>query len=528
MSNVIDNITLIKLLGKGSFGEVYLSTKKGKNEYFATKKISRAQADQPSVRKYFENEIRLLNTLKHPNIVKFEEIKATKDYYYIVMEYINGGSLSDCLKKYKDRTGKPFPEVIVQYLMRQIVDAIKYIHGLKIIHRDLKLDNIMVSFSNDMDKNNLNMMNAQVKIIDFGLAIHLTKNSMAFSALGSPMNMDPTILRKFSKKGGNLNQLGYDSKADIWSLGTLCYEMLIGEAVFNAESMNDLVKKVENGSYTVPTSLSKEVVSFLNGMLQYDGNYRLSSEELSRHPFLTKRINEFTRIDINKVSKKIDNKGLNINVKQNKTIWAIFNEEDEKKLLNIKGKNDLPAPLGPIPEEYPEQRSKRSYTEKNMQRFPVKPDDGVNRNYQKANTQYQYPTFHSVNQQNIYGQNMGPNIGGINQFQRMPPAFSGMAPMPAIPPLPGIPSMQMPGMAPMPGVPQMPNYSTPPRMNFPTFSPMVQNNSYSYGGGIYSPNNSGMPPMYGTVGIGTNPNVMNQYAPLNNDEDMKEDVCIIM
>ena len=215
----IEDITLLKCLGKGSFGEVYLSTKRGKREYFATKKMDRKQADQPSVRKYFENEIRILKSLNHPNIVKLEELKQTKDYYYIVMEYINGGSLTDCLKKYKNKYGKAFPENIVQYLMRQIVDAIKFLHDRKIIHRDLKLDNIMVSFDNENDKNNLNMMRGKVKIIDFGFAINM-KGNLAFSALGSPINMDPIILKKFNSKGGA--QLGYDEKADIWSLGTVC------------------------------------------------------------------------------------------------------------------------------------------------------------------------------------------------------------------------------------------------------------------------------------------------------------------
>ena len=335
MNTQIDDLTLIKCLGKGSFGEVYLSSKRGRQGYFATKKISRAKADQPSLRKYFTNEIEILNSLNHQNIVKLEEVKKKDDYYYIVMEYINGGSLTDCLKNYQQRYGRAFPEEIVQYLMRQIVDAIKYIHNMKIIHRDLKLDNIMVNFYNEYDKNNLNMMKSTIKIIDFGFAIHLNKNSLAFSALGSPINMDPIILRKFSNKGKDINQLGYDAKADIWSLGTICYEMLIGKAVFNAETMNELVKKVENGSYNVPTSVSSELVSFLNGMLQYEGQCRLSADELSKHPFLTKNVNEFTKINTKKVSKKIDEKGLNINVKQNQTIWSIFNKDDEEKLIRL-------------------------------------------------------------------------------------------------------------------------------------------------------------------------------------------------
>ena len=246
--------------------------KKGKKEYYATKKIDRKTADKPGLKKYLDNEIHILEQLNHPNIVKLEGVKRSASHYYIIMEYINGGGLSDCLKKYMKIHGKAFSEEIVQYLMRQIIEGIHYLHSKKIIHRDLKLDNIMVNFGSENDKEHLNMMKAKIKIIDFGFATKLAeeKNSLTYSAVGSPINMDPIILRKFSKKKDiNLN-IGYDEKADIWSIGTVCYELLIGKAVFSAKTMNDLVEQVEKGSYQIPKSVSKEVVSFLNGMLQYD------------------------------------------------------------------------------------------------------------------------------------------------------------------------------------------------------------------------------------------------------------------
>ena len=96
----IDNIILEKYLAGGSFGEVYLSTIIGKKGYFATKRIDRLTIDQPNTIKYFQTELALLKRLNHPNIVKFEDFKATKDNYYIVMEYINGKDLSKYLKEY--------------------------------------------------------------------------------------------------------------------------------------------------------------------------------------------------------------------------------------------------------------------------------------------------------------------------------------------------------------------------------------------------------------------------------------------
>ena len=341
---IVDNLTLEKCLGKGSFGEVYLTTKKGSNEKFATKKLEREQIEKSEAMKYLKNEIIILQNLKHPNIVRFEDVKKTKKHFYIVMEYCNGGELSKALEKYQEKYRRPFSEEIVQHLMRQIIGAFKYIHGLKIIHRDIKLDNILLNFESEEDKANLNMMKANCKIIDFGFACRISKSGLQYSTLGSPINMDPIILKKLNSTGRKARQLGYDQKADIWSLGTICYEMLIGKSAFDAEDMEELVSKIENGTYSVPTNLSKEVISFLNAMLQYDSHDRLNSLELSRHVFLTRNVKDFHPIDMKKVSKKVDSKGLNINVKRNKSIWAIFNAEDEEKLTKIKG-NQLDQPI---------------------------------------------------------------------------------------------------------------------------------------------------------------------------------------
>jgi serine/threonine protein kinase len=140
--------------------------------------------------------------------------------------------------------------------------------------------------------------------------------------------MDPGILRKLNKMENSRNY-GYDQKADIWSLGTICYEMLIGKCTFDAESMRELLSKVEAGNYFLPTSLSKEAVSFLNGMLQYDLKKRLSAEQLYNHKFLKKPYSELTRIDVKEASKKIIGSKIKINSKQNQSIWAIFETEEE-------------------------------------------------------------------------------------------------------------------------------------------------------------------------------------------------------
>ena len=335
---IVDNFILEKPIGSGSFGEVFLTKKKGDNKKkYATKRFERSLVEDSEAIKYLKNEIKILQFLKHPNIARYEDVKKTKKHIFIVMEYCNGGELSKALEKYMEINGKPFTEEIVQHLMRQIIDAFKFMHERKIIHRDVKLDNILLNYENEKDKENFDLMKAQVKIIDFGFACKVAKTGLQYTALGSPINMDPLILKKINSNNKKTRQLGYTQKADIWSLGTICYEMLIGKSAFDAEDMEDLVNKIEDGSYSVPTNMSHEVISFLNGMLQYDPSIRLSAEQLSRHAFLTKNVKDFKPINLKKVDKKVSGKKLNINAKKNATIWSIFNGDDEEKLTNIDG-----------------------------------------------------------------------------------------------------------------------------------------------------------------------------------------------
>ena len=134
-----DDLTMIKPLGNGAFGKVFLTSKQGTSEKFATKQIDKKFAANPKAKKYLDNEIAILKDINHPNIVKLYEVKETPQYFYLVTEYCNGGSLSDLLEDYIDKNNNAFPEKIVQYLMKQIVEALKYLHGKRILHRDINL-----------------------------------------------------------------------------------------------------------------------------------------------------------------------------------------------------------------------------------------------------------------------------------------------------------------------------------------------------------------------------------------------------
>ena len=343
---IVEDYTLEKIIGKGSFGQVYLTSKTGTNKLFATKKMPKTMVLQPKVKKYFNNEIHILENIDHPYIIKLYEIKQTINNYFLIFDFCNGGDLNHCLEKYKKKNKKPFTQEIVQHLMNQIVNGLQYLHNSKILHRDIKSDNILVHFKSKEDLQNLNLLNADIKIIDFGFARYLEDDSLAQSVLGSPLYMAPQILRKLKKLDNN-NSFGYDQKADIWSLGTVCYEMLIGTPPFYAENYDDLLEGIQKGNYSIPNNLklSKEAVSFLNGMIQYNPQSRLDINALANHDFLVKDIKSFHFIDIKKAEEKFMNKNeIVINAKECQSIWYIFdtdNKENNKKINLEEIPNDM-------------------------------------------------------------------------------------------------------------------------------------------------------------------------------------------
>ena len=332
---IFEDLTFIKIIGKGSFGQVYLTSRKGHSEFYATKIIKKIIADSAKVKKYFHNEINILKEIQHKNIMRLIEIKQNSENYYLICELCNGGSLRQCVNKYLKMYNKTFSEEIIQYLMKQIIEALKYLHGKHIMHRDLKLDNILVNFKDENDKSVLNMYGAEVKIIDFGFAAHVDKKQdLHKSVLGSPMYMDPKLLKKYTRTS-NIDITGYDESIDIWSLGNIFYEMLTGKLAFDTNDIKILEQKIDTGFYSLPTTSYKEVVGFLIGMFQYDSEKRLTAEELSKHDFLSKNIRHFVRIDINTVKNYIKNDKLVISIKEDKTLWNMFNNKYNKSLEMI-------------------------------------------------------------------------------------------------------------------------------------------------------------------------------------------------
>jgi len=332
MQCVVDDFVLIKSIGKGNFGEVFLTQRKGYPQLYATKKMERSVCERPPFLDRLVNEIRILKYVNHPNIVKFIDLKKSMNHWYLVTEFVNGGSLTSNLKKYMQMYRRPFTEDIVQHIMRQIVDALRYLHFNKIIHRDLKLDNILVNFPTEYDKQSLNMKSCQVKIIDFGFATVLNKE-FTNTILGTAPNMDPKILGQLTT---GVKIEGYNESVDIWSLGTLCYEMVVGCSPFRAQNVKDLYQKVQKGNYIMPSTLSDEIVSFIDSMLQQDNNKRSTAEQLMTHKFLVNPVNTFHAVNVKKIKASyLPNGLLNMKSKQPEVIqtdmynyWGILTQPE--------------------------------------------------------------------------------------------------------------------------------------------------------------------------------------------------------
>ncbi len=204
---------------------------------------------------------KILEKLDHPNIIKFKEVyiddKSNKQILNIVMDFADGGDLQQRIRGQK---GKFFNETTILDWFTQICLSIKHIHDRKILHRDIKSQNIFLT------KNGL------VKLGDFGIAKCLNKTmDKAKTIVGTPYYLSPEIVQNRP----------YSFKSDIWSLGVLLYEMCALKMPFDAQNLPLLSLKIIRCSYNpLPPNFSRELRSLVNIMLSVDTNKRFSINEV--------------------------------------------------------------------------------------------------------------------------------------------------------------------------------------------------------------------------------------------------------
>ncbi|XP_041747557.2 serine/threonine-protein kinase Nek4 isoform X3 [Coregonus clupeaformis] len=219
----MNNYMFIRVVGKGSYGEVNLVKHKTDRKQYVIKKLNLTTSSKRE-RRAAEQEAQLLSQLRHPNIVTYRESWEGEDcQLYIVMGFCEGGDLYHRLKQQK---GELLPERQVVEWFVQIAMALQYLHEKCILHRDLKTQNIFLT------KTNI------IKVGDLGIARVLeNQNDMANTLIGTPYYMSPEL---FSNKP-------YNHKSDVWALGCCVYEMSTLKHAFNAKDMNSLVYRIVEG-----------------------------------------------------------------------------------------------------------------------------------------------------------------------------------------------------------------------------------------------------------------------------------------
>ena len=293
MIKISSDIELLNIIGKGTYGDVFLGVNKKTKERYAIKKITKQQLKSEIIYQYFNNEIFILKHLNHPNIVKFKGLYEYKSDYYLSTEYCNGGSLESAMKYHIEKYNKPIPEKIALYFVQNILKGIVYLNKNNLIHRDIKSDNILLHYENEEDLITHNFIKSKIKIIDFGFSRYLEQDELAGSLVGTPIYMEPAILKTYMTSKNRVVEGFYDKKADIWSLGILTYELLIGIVPFVATDLKGLFKSVKQRNFVIPKEekrsflLSEAAIKFIDKTLSIDMNMRPLPEELMKDDWIT-------------------------------------------------------------------------------------------------------------------------------------------------------------------------------------------------------------------------------------------------
>ncbi|CAD8184995.1 unnamed protein product [Paramecium pentaurelia] len=266
LNNYRDIYLNLKVIGKGTYAKVLLAQRKQNQNKYAVKTFQKsALMDKNNKqRQGLLNEIDLLRSCDHPNIIKLYEIYESGDYIYLVMELLEGGELFDIILE-----TKCFQESKVALIMFKIFDALEYLHTKNIMHRDIKPENILLK-----DKSE----NFDLKIADFGLASY-TEVDLLITRCGTPGYVAPEILE--DKK--------YNEKVDVFSAGIILYILLSGQAPFYGNSLDEIIEKNRDCQINYKDlKVSEDALDLLKRSLEPNPDYRISSLEALSHPFISR------------------------------------------------------------------------------------------------------------------------------------------------------------------------------------------------------------------------------------------------
>ncbi|XP_052040933.1 MAP/microtubule affinity-regulating kinase 3 isoform X5 [Apodemus sylvaticus] len=251
----IGNYRLLKTIGKGNFAKVKLARHILTGREVAIKIIDKTQLNPTSLQKLFR-EVRIMKILNHPNIVKLFEVIETEKTLYLIMEYASGGEVFDYLVAHGRMKEKE-----ARAKFRQIVSAVQYCHQKRIVHRDLKAENLLL----DADMN--------IKIADFGFSNEFTVGSKLDTFCGSPPYAAPELFQ--GKK--------YDGpEVDVWSLGVILYTLVSGSLPFDGQNLKELRERVLRGKYRIPFYMSTDCENLLKRFLVLNPVKRGTLEQIMK------------------------------------------------------------------------------------------------------------------------------------------------------------------------------------------------------------------------------------------------------
>ncbi|XP_045075963.1 serine/threonine-protein kinase 33 isoform X4 [Coregonus clupeaformis] len=261
-------------LGQGSFGVVCEATHNETRKKWAIKKVNKEKAGSSGV-KLLEREVSILKRVNHAHIIHLEEVFETQKRMYLVTELCEGGELKELLQK-----NTRFTEEETRHIISSLAEAIVYLHKKDIVHRDLKLENILVkSYHHGIDNDMIN-----IKVTDFGLSVKkggVGSENMLKATCGTPIYMAPEVI----------NAHEYSQQCDVWSIGVIMYMLLCGEPPFIASSEERLFEMIKKGELNfdgpVWDTISDAAKKVLSCLLKVDPAHRITANELLDNPWIT-------------------------------------------------------------------------------------------------------------------------------------------------------------------------------------------------------------------------------------------------
>ena len=298
----------LSILGEGTYGLVKkVCLINNKKTIRAMKIISKKNILKGQSNKLFE-EIEILRRLEHPNIMKIYEYFIDDKNIYIITEFCDQGDLLGKMKKLYSMS-----ELVVKYLMSQILDALAYLHDNRVFHGDIKLENIMLyktsrkkikrftvinkDLNSDVNLQNKldnvsgqtsdyveDMSNYEIKLIDFGCSKYLTKkkNNVLSGIVGTSIYCSPEVIDN-----------SYDEKSDEWSCGVLMYILLYGDTPFAGNTEEEIFENIKNYNidFDKLENVSENCLDLIKKLINPKKQYRITALEALRHPFFTEKLN---------------------------------------------------------------------------------------------------------------------------------------------------------------------------------------------------------------------------------------------